>query len=50
MVWNPGIVDGRFAAGEGQRFLCIEFGNAAAGAVDLPAGGSHRLGIRLTRA
>ncbi|WGT46604.1 hypothetical protein [Tessaracoccus lacteus] len=50
VVWNPGIVDGRFAAGEGQRFLCMEFGNAAAGAVDLPAGGSHRLGIRLTRA
>ena len=50
MVWNPGTVDGRFAAGEGQRFLCMEFGNAAAGAVDLPAGGSHRVGIRLTRA
>jgi len=49
VVWNPGIVDGRFAAGEGQRFLCMEFGNAAAGAVDLPAGGSHRIGMRLTR-
>lgn len=48
VVWNPGPDDQRFAAGTWQRFCCVEFGDAAGGAVDLAAGASHTIGMRLS--
>lgn len=48
ILWNPGPDDPDFRAGEWQRFVCLEFGNAESAAVDLPAGGSHTVGVRMT--
>lgn len=48
VLWNPGPDDPDFREGEWQRFVCLEFGNAESAAIDLPAGGTHTVGIKLT--
>lgn len=50
VVWNPGVSDTRFTRSQWRRFVCVEYGCADHGAVDLTAGGSHRLAMTLTRA
>lgn len=49
ILWNPGPDAGRpgLADDEWRRFVCVEVGNVQSGAVTVPAGGSHTLGLEV---
>lgn len=50
IVWNPGPVNTQVPGDEWARFVCVEYGNVKGGAITIPAGGSHRLRLRLATA
>lgn len=47
VVWNPGPEDPGVPADEAAEFVCVEFGNVRGGAVEVPAGGEHRLSMTI---
>lgn len=47
VIWNPGTADAEVPADEAEEFVCVEFGNVRGGAVEIPAGGEHRLSLTI---
>lgn len=47
VIWNPGEADAEVPADEAEDFVCVEFGNVRSRAVEIPAGGEHRLSLTI---